>query len=167
MTIANWIAVASAAISFLSFLATMFFANKASQSTEINRLIAMGQAETSQRAAITVTRTAVREMGIKIADLVAGRKVADLKADERRQYELYQGMFAETIEDNLNAYETGCMLYIDGKLDKNRFKSAYIREIQNLCEAPAGHPCHAHLNPEGSSKFQAIWKAYREWHHHA
>ncbi|MBN8628655.1 MAG: hypothetical protein J0M17_24555 [Planctomycetes bacterium] len=166
MKIENWIAVASAAIAFVSFLATMYFANRAARSTETNRLISMGQAETSQRAAITVTRTAVREMGMKIADLLAGRKPTDLKADEKRRLDTYMTLFNETVEDNLNAYETGCMLYIDGKLDKTRFKSAYIREVQNLCEAAAEHPCHAHLHPEGSSKFQAIWKVYREWHHH-
>lgn len=166
MTTENWIAFGSAIVAVLSVLATAHYARRAERATEANRLISMGQAEISQRAAITVTRTAVREMAIKIADLLAGRKKDVLKADEKRRLEAYEAMFHEAVEDNINAYENGCMLYNDEKLDRGRFKKAYIREIQNLCEAESDHPCHGHLHPTDSSKFQAIWKVYREWHHH-
>ena len=35
-------------------------------------------------------------------------------------------------QDFCNAYEEACMKYIDGKVDKERFKKTYLVEIRNL-----------------------------------
>lgn len=36
------------------------------------------------------------------------------------------------IEEELNAYDKACALYLDKKVDRNRFKKDYIVEINNL-----------------------------------
>lgn len=40
----------------------------------------------------------------------------------------------------LNAYEIACQRYLDGKLDKERFKKTYAARLKKLCARPAYRP---------------------------
>lgn len=40
----------------------------------------------------------------------------------------------------LNAYEIACQRYLDGKLDKDRFKKTYAARLKKLCARPAYRP---------------------------
>jgi hypothetical protein len=141
----------------------------ARQSAETARQSAettMGQAETSLRQAISQSRQRMSQLGVEIGTLLNGRRRDELNASDTRRLSAYEGPFKEAMEDNLNAYEDACAKYIDNKIDRVRFKKMYVHEIQKLCECDAEHPHYSLMNPEGASKFQAIWKVYREWHHH-
>jgi hypothetical protein len=165
MNAAEWIALGAAGVSVLSLIATVFFAAAAGRAAHLASSINMGQAETALRSAITATRQPVRQLAVEIASLLDGRRSDQLSAEEKRRLNGYELPFNEAVEDNLNAYETACAHYIDNKIDRQRFHRLYVREIQNLCECDGENPVHAFIHPEGSSKFQAIWKVYREWHH--
>ncbi len=69
------------------------------------------------------------------------------------------------VEDNLNAYEDACGKYLDGKIDKTRFKKTYNSEIQNLYTGEKSMIADLML-PDATSNFQAIWKVYKEWYIH-
>lgn len=130
-----------------------------------SRRIAMGQAETGLRASIRLTRQAVRDLTIRIGEVLDGANPNKLTAEQRRRLQPLDKAFREAVEDNLNAYEDACAKYRDKKIDRVRFKKMYIDEIRNLCIEKEG-PIHDLMHPEGASKFQAIWKVYREWHIH-
>lgn len=166
MSARDWIAFGSAIVSVLSLLATIFFASRASSAAKSASNTAMGQAETALRTAITVTRQAVRDIGLQIGSFVNGRRRDQLKADEKRRLEAYERPFNEALEDNLNAYEEACSKYIDNKIDRERFRKSYHREIQNLCEAKEENSMYEFLHPADTCRFQCIWTVYREWFHH-
>jgi hypothetical protein len=130
-----------------------------------SRKTAMGQAETSLRASIRVTRQAVRDLAIKIGEVIDGTAQSKLTSEQKRKLEALDKPFREAVEDNLNAYEDACAKYLDNKIDRERFKKMYVEEIRNLCVEKQG-PVADLMHPEGTSKFQAIWKVYREWHVH-
>jgi len=160
------ISIGSAIVSFVSLLFTIYFSTKASTAASGASKLSTGQAETSLRSAISVTRSSVRDIGVKLAEITNGKRPDQFTAEETRRLKSYQGPFNEALEDNLNAYEDACAKYVDDKIDKERFKKSYIREIQNLCEAKPDNPVHQLLNPADSCKFKCVWKVYREWHHH-
>lgn len=70
--------------------------------------------------------------------------------------ELVESLLENAQEDFLNAYEEACMKYIDGKVDKVRFKKTYFKEIQNVVERN-----ESEFGP--SSPYTAIKKVYKEW----
>lgn len=166
MDAGDWISLGSAVVSVISLMATISFAKRASASAGVAHDILVGQAETGLRLAISESRTSVREIGLQLGTFMAGRRKDQLNAEDTRKLAAFEGPFREAVEDNLNAYEDACAKYLDNKIDKQRFKKMYHREIQVLCETPSDNAIHSFLHPEGSSKFQAIWKVYREWHHH-
>ena len=63
-------------------------------------------------------------------------------------------------KDLLNQYERACMLYLDNKLDKDRFKIEYSFEIRNIIEK--GEYKDKYF-PAHTSKYKAILKVYDEW----
>lgn len=66
-------------------------------------------------------------------------------------------------EENLNAYETACSLYLDSKIDKERFKKQYSNEIKILVE---NEEISKKFFSNGLKiKFGAIDKIYKEWFH--
>lgn len=74
----------------------------------------------------------------------------------KRKKELEANMIAIADQEILNAYEEACMKYLDGKVDKERFKKTYIDEIRNIVknnEAKFG----------ASTSYTAISKVYKEW----
>jgi hypothetical protein len=165
MNAANWIALGSAVVSVLSFLGTIIFSWRAAASARNSRDVAIGAAESSLRSAISTTRQRVEDRALQIATILNGRRRCDLKVADERMLEPHEKAFRSAVEDNLNAYEDACAKYRDGKIDIARFKKMYINEIQNLCVVKDS-PITEFMNPEGASKFQAIWRVYREWHIH-
>lgn len=62
------------------------------------------------------------------------------------------------IEQLLNSYEEACAKYIDGKIDKIRFKKTYIGEIRNIVETNDFNEYF-----KFGSQYVAIKKVYNEW----
>ena len=165
MDAAAWISLGSAIVSVLSLLATILFSSLASRSAARAHSTTVGAAETALRQALSTTRHRVADLAIQISTLVDGRRPDQLLAQDNRRYTSLQKVFCEAVEDNLNAYEDACGKYIDGKIDRDRFKKNFISEIQNLC-IQKDNAISGFMHPEPTSKFQAIWRVYREWHIH-
>lgn len=165
MNTGDFIALASAIIAVLSFLGAMFFARRSAHFAEEADKITIGQSETALRAAITSTRQSVRQTGLQISGLLQGRKPDELVPAEKSQYETLELTLSESIEDNINAYEDACAKYLDGKIDRVRFKKTFTPEIENICRS-ADRFHHNKMHPEATSRFQCIWKVYREWFIH-
>lgn len=69
-------------------------------------------------------------------------------------------LFYSSLEDLINHYDRGCMLYLDDKIDKNRFETEYAVEIRNLVEK--GEYKERYF-PAHTSKFKAVLKVYDNW----
>ncbi len=170
MSIAEKIALGSAVVSFLSFVGSMIFAlmaisarRGAKRQADRANDIAIGQAETGLRDSIDVARQRIEDASLRIADHLGGRKPDRISADEKRHLEVMEKSRASAIEGFLNRYEDACSKYIDNKIDRERFRKIYFKEIANLCN-PDIASYASHMHPEATCRFEAIWKVYKEWH---
>ncbi|MEN6489060.1 MAG: hypothetical protein ABFD66_09325, partial [Smithella sp.] len=179
MALADWIAGISAGISLIGVAGSCYFANKARQSSiaanneasranEIAReqnVIAMGVAETTMRDSIARASAAFQDVSMKIIDIFHGRtNLCDLDTQEQAYIGAYQKVLGSAVEVMINSYEEACAKYIDGKLDKDRFKKMYFLEIKRLCDEN-NLEFKKKMHPADTSPYQAIWKVYREWYH--
>ncbi len=165
MTIDQKISLVSAIISFLSMIGAIVFSIKASRSSKRANEIAIGQAETGLREQISIARQRMEDMGIEIQKFLKGRNREQLSPDENNYLSFLERTWNSSVENYLNAYEDACGKYIDGKIDRTRFKKMYIEEIRNICD-PNRESYKKHMHPKATSKFEAIWKVYEEWHRH-
>lgn len=165
MTIDQKISLASAIIAFLSMIGAIVFSIKASRSSKKANEIAIGQAETALREQISIARQRMEDIGLEIQKFLKGRDRAQLSTEEDNYLSFLEKTWNSSVENYLNAYEDACGKYIDGKIDRIRFKKIYIEEIRNICD-PKRNSYKGHMHPKATSKFEAIWKVYEEWHRH-
>lgn len=71
----------------------------------------------------------------------------------------YSKAVESALEGVLNAYDEACAKYIDGKVDKERFKKLYHDEIRQLVTDSATQEKYR----EPQTKFHATNMVYTEW----
>ena len=82
-----------------------------------------------------------------------------MSEDEKSICEAFEKQYSEARQNLINSYEEACTKYLDGKIDKVRFKKNYIIEIRNIVEAKELKG----LFDSHSSRYKAIIKVYDEW----
>lgn len=137
-------------ISIIAIIISGISLYRSSKSAEIANDIRMGQEELEIRKMIS----AARKDFLDIAE-----KISDGDIDDKKN--LLQQRFEAAKEDLANVYDEACMKYLDGKVDKSRFKKSYNVEIRRIVEEPKFNDLYEKV----STKFQATIKVYNEWNH--
>ncbi|OBZ14625.1 hypothetical protein A8L34_11935 [Bacillus sp. FJAT-27264] len=146
------IAAASLVVSILA----MKKANKASEEsnrlTERNNQFASGQIEIQLSQRIDEAKQVLVDASLKLNELPNNTN------DSSRSF--FDSNLKTAKERYVNSYEHACGLYNDNKIDRDRFKKQYYIEIRGLFES---NSFNDFLHPEGTSRFEAVWRVYKEW----
>ena len=120
-------------------------ATTANELTKTANEMQMGQVEMQIREMILNARSRYEDKAIQLP----GHEDDDV----------YIGAVRSALEGVLNAYDEACAKYLDGKVDKERFKKLYHDEIRQLVTAEATQEKYR----EPQTKFHATNKVYTEW----
>jgi len=100
--------------------------------------------------------------------LVSARKISldmtleklklEVDPNSNIQASLSDTLMKHTLQEVLNSYEVACMKYLDDKIDKERFRKTYIKEITELFNTSAYNELLSATN-----SYQAIKKVNEEW----
>lgn len=112
------------------------------------------QTLTAQGALETQVRATISEAYKQVVDM------AVILQKEPGNVEL-QRIYRSTEEVYRNAYEDACAKYIDGKIDKERFKKMYLGEILRLVEEEPHREAYA----TNQTTYDCTLKVYNEWLH--
>lgn len=110
--------------------------------------IAQGQIEISIHQLINQTKKDVMDISVIISE--------KLSANKEEIEEALKQALKTAQEQNLNAYEEACAKYLDGKVDKERFKKNYSVEIRQLVEKYSE-------KYGATTPYKATIKVYNEW----
>ena len=146
MTTYEFISIIIAITSFI-FSLIAFFSSKRT---------AVAQIELYINERITNTKEKVSEQAGVIAPLKAKQTLSE---EEKRLLGLHEIIFWAAVENNLNAYEEACAKYLDKKIDRERFKKTYKKEIRQLVEDKNLKKYFDTV----SSSYKTILKVYNEW----
>lgn len=113
--------------------------------------IAQGQIELNIHQLLNQTKKDEMEISVLIAE-----KCSD---GDKEMKDILMSALNSAIESNLNAYEEACAKYLDGKVDKERFKKNYNIEIRQLVE----NKNYANYFNPTTSTYKAILKVYKQW----
>ena len=152
----NWISLIISILAILiSFGSLIISANRlkvAKATAEQAKKSAQGNMELILRQSISNSRNRVEDTGIRFEEFKLNHPQKDDSVIMRS--------VNSAIEDNLNAYEKGCTLFIDDKIDKDRFFKDFRTEIRQLVENKNLNEKYFHPT---TSKFKAILKVYDLW----
>lgn len=129
------VSVISVLISIVSIIFSYHAAKKANSIAAEQKMISQGQIELEIHQMISQTKRDVLDIALKIQGDQTG---------------IVQQAFETAREMNLNAYDEACSKYLDGKVDKERFKKNYHVEIRQLVE-----------NTNNKDKFDAVTSKYK------
>ena len=102
------------------------------------------------------------EMEIRTMITNAKNRFADLglQLENNQNSETLKKAVNSALEDVCNAYNEACAKYLDGKVDKKRFKKNYINEIKNI--VTANPTKNKFIQPQ--TEYNATVIVYNEWH---
>lgn len=116
-----------------------------------------GQLEIDLRKMITEARHRTEDFFSKNADFLA-LPAADLGAEDKSRRERLLVTTHSMVEGYLSALDSACGKYIDGKIDKTRFKKDYQREIRQVVQ----NKDHEEYFKTGHA-YNALMRVYDEW----
>ena len=101
------------------------------------------------------------ELQIRAMVSDAKRHYAEMLANKPKTNitEQDEAIVRAALEDVCNTYEEACAKYVDGKVDKTRFKKMYSTEIRQWVES--GKFKNKYIEPH--TQFHATIKVYKEW----
>lgn len=152
-----------AMLSLILSIIALFTATKASNTA--NRIssgqldLANGTLELEMRNSLNDASHNISELSLSIIPLQEKRNASKLTAAEARQLDALEKSFTAATQSWLNIYEDLSAKYLDGKVDRVRFKKNFNVEIRNLVERQS---LASYFNPV-SSRYKAILKVYDEW----
>ncbi|WP_345888581.1 hypothetical protein [Shewanella algae] len=153
-------------IAFLSLIvsiAAAVFAKRSSTAANIiakeNLNLQHGMVELEMRQAIENAKSKVNEISMVMAPLVAKEERGKLVDEENNTLIIYRKNFNASVQTLMNTYDDACSKYIDGKVDKVRFKKNYKYEIRNLLE---NKDLKEYFDPL-TSRYKPILNVYAEW----
>ncbi|MFQ5962686.1 MAG: hypothetical protein ACE5KZ_00195 [Candidatus Scalinduaceae bacterium] len=149
----------SLVVSTIALIFSIISNAKSNRLKHENVRLANAMVETDIRATIGNETARVNEVAMKLNTLIAKQKTEEIKDHERHELKSLKKNLTAAIQGMLNAYEEACSKYLDGKIDKERFRRTYHVEIRNLLEA---QDLKLFFAPHTSS-YRAIIKVYNEW----
>ena len=155
------LALCAIVISVLALVVSITVAVKNARHNAIVRQHAAASAETAVLGQINSARGRLADVNLKLQDVYKGRLPSNLSADEKRYVNGLEGIYHEAIEVLLNTYELACGMYLDGKVDRVRFKRQYAEELKTLFKASEAIKKRL---LDITSPFKAMRAVYEEWH---
>ncbi len=152
-------ALGSLIVSIISLVKSNNVSKLTLNKSEIQNMISMGNLELSVSERISNSRDKVGDITMIISPLIGKKKTGMLSDSELNTLEAQKKVLDSAIENNINSYEDACSKYIDGKIDRVRFKKTYYTEIRQLVERKN---LEHYFNPI-TSNYKAILKVYDEW----
>ena len=148
--------VISIAIAAISVIISLFALSKSSKASSAALNIQHASVELEIRNAIENSKNQIQNLSITFAPL---KVKTNRTQDEDALFEFHQKALKSGIESLLNQYDDACAKYIDGKIDKHRFKKTYNKEIRNIVE---NKEFEEYFNPT-TSNYKPILIVYKEW----
>jgi len=148
--------IVSIVIAAISVVISLFALSKSSKASSAALNIQHASVELEIRNAIENSKNQIQNLSITFAPL----KVKTSRTqDEEALFQFHQKALDSGIESLLNQYDDACAKYIDGKIDKHRFKKTYNKEIRNIVE---NKEFEEYFNPT-TSNYKPILIVYKEW----
>lgn len=148
-----WIDAGSLLVAILAFCVALLNYHKYKILTVQYNTMVHTQTLTAQGALETQIRSAIAAVTHDIVALA-------VEIEKNPESKMLQYAYSAAEESYRNAYEDACGKYMDGKIDKERFKKMYQREIRRLVEEEP----HKQSYMGAQTPYASTVAVYKEWY---
>jgi hypothetical protein len=150
------LALVAIVVSVIALIKSTVISNKALKLSDDSLKLSHGMNELEVNSMITTTKHRVEDITLQMLPLLSKSTKSD---EEIAQIAGFKQVLKSAMENNVNAYEEACAKYLDGKIDKVRFKKTYTLELRRL----VNDRNHTEFFDAVRSPYKCILKVYDEW----
>jgi hypothetical protein len=123
-----------------------------------NRLA--GESEIAILYHIYQARLRAGDLFVKVSELEEWKADARAAPEQVRHLNGLRAAHEEAVDGLLNSFELACSLYLDNRIDRDRFRRLHQDDIRRLYEFP--NPYNKRLHP-ANSRYRALRAVFEEW----
>lgn len=158
----DWVAIAALVVSAISLFLSWRATAKTEAISRENTNIQHAMIENDLRQSIETSTSKINEIAMIMLPFTKRKELGTITTEEDAILDGYHLNFNAAIQAMLNTYDGVCSKYLDGKIDKSRFKKSYHVEIRNLVERKDLKDYF----DSNTSRYKPIIKVYKEWNDH-
>lgn len=155
----DWIAVAALIVSIVALFLAWRAAKKGETNSRENLNLQHALIENELRQAVELSNAKINDLAVLMTPYDVKVGLGSASTEETKILEAYHRSLNAAIQGMLNTYDGICAKYLDGKIDKIRFKATYNVEIRNLVEKKE---LKDYFDPT-TSRYKTILNVYTEW----
>jgi len=159
----------STIFSFFALLLSIIASRKADKTIKKNTKLAEENTKLENASVELEIRNLIKEarkeLESKISELrfyQEKEKNKTLTPDDKIKLDIVIDQCQNAKQEYINSYEEACSKYLDGKIDKERFKKTYVVELRNILDNKSLESFFS----SPASPYKAILKVYDEWENH-
>lgn len=96
-----------------------------------------------------------------MAEITGGKPPDKLTAKQRQQVRAIGPVYRQAIDTLHSCYNLACLLYLDGAVDRDRFREQHERDVRELLED--GTAADRELLASVVTPYKALRAVYIEW----
>ncbi len=161
MELKEWIAVGAYVMACASLIVAIVALRRTTGHNTAMRQFASAAPDIGVLTQINQARMIVANILPKFTELTNRKPNAKLTEREQRQNQDVELAYLQAVEILLNTYDFACRLYLDGSLERGRFRRQYEADVRKLVEEGTDDD-KARLAGI-SSPYKALRAVYEEW----
>lgn len=130
----DWIAAGALVVAFASLAVAIIALQRTSGHNATIRQFASATPDIALAGQMNQARQTITSITLKMAEITKGKPDDKLTDKERQQLLDLDPIYAQAVETLHKSYDLACRLYLDGSVDRSRFRSQYERDVRKFFE---------------------------------
>lgn len=151
------------AISMIVSVGAVYFAKASSKKANLiaqeNLNLQNAMVENGISQSIEDAKAKINEVSLVMVPLVVKEDIGNLSVEDAANLVLFRKIMDSAVQSLVNHYDSACSKYIDGKVDRVRFRRSYKTEIRQLVER---EDLQEYFHPV-TTTYKPILMVYKEW----
>lgn len=161
MELRDGIAGAALVVAFISLAVAITALRRNTHHNNTMRQLASAAPDIALAGQMNQARQTIASITLKMAEITKGKPDDKLTAKERQQLLELDPVYTQAVESLHKSYDLACQLYLDGSVDRDRFRSLYERDVRKFFEE--GTPADKEMLGGITTPYKALRAVYIGW----
>lgn len=157
----DWIAVGALVVALASLAVAIVALKRTTGHNVAIRKYASAAPDIALAGQMNQARQTLTNIALKMAEITKGKPDTKLTSKERQQLLDLDSVYTQAVESLHKSYDLACRLYLDGSIDRDRFRSQYERDVRKFFEE--GTAADKEMLGGISTPYKVLRAVYKEW----
>ena len=157
----DWVAVGALVVALASLAVAIVALKRTTGHNATIRQYASAAPDIALAGQMNQARQTMTDIALRMTEIRKGKPEDKLTDKERRQLLDLDPIYKQATETLHNSYNLACRLYLDGSVDRDRFRSQHEQHVRKFFEEGTG--ADKEMLQSITTPYKALRAVYREW----